>query len=106
VNAVRSWAWAGALLMAAAPALALAETHTVVIDGMQFQLPSLAVKRGDKVVWQNKDLVPHTVTAKGGFDSGNIDPGKQWSWTASGDGRIDYICTYHPGMKGSLTVRP
>jgi plastocyanin len=98
--------WAGALLMLAAPAPALAETHTVVIDGMQFRPAALSVRRGDTIVWNNKDLVPHTATVKGGFDSGNVDPGKQWRWTVSGDGRIDYICTYHPGMKGSLTVRP
>ena len=104
MNAVRSWT--GALLLMLAVAPALAETHTVVIDGMQFQPATLAVRRGDTIVWRNKDLVPHTATVKGGFDSGNIDPGKQWSWTVRGDGRIDYICTYHPGMKASLTVRP
>lgn len=103
---VRSWAWGGALLMLTAPAAALAETHTVVIDGMQFKPATLAVQRGDEVVWKNKDLVPHNATGKGGLDSGNIDPGKQWSWTADGEGRIDYVCTYHPGMKGSLMVRP
>ena len=98
MSAVRSWA--GALLVLAASAPAIAETHTVVIDGMQFQPATLAVRRGDTVVWHNKDLVPHTATVKGGFDSG-----KQWRWTVRGDGRIDYICTYHPAMKGSLTVR-
>ena len=104
MNAVRSSA--GAVLLTLAVAPALAETHTVVIDGMQFQPATLAVKRGDTVVWDNRDLVPHTATAKGGFDSGNIDAGKPWRWTVRGDGRIDYVCTYHPGMKGSLTVRP
>ena len=103
MNAIR--ARAGALLMLAAPALALAETHTVVIDGMKFEPATLVVKRGDTVVWHNKDLVPHTATVAGGFDSGNIDPGRQWRWTVRGDGRIDYVCTYHPGMKAALTVR-
>ena len=103
MNAVRSWT--GALLLMLAVAPALAETHAVVIDGMQFQPETLAVRRGDTIVWRNKDLVPHTATVKGGFDSGNIDPGKQWSWTVRGDGRIDYICTYHPLMKAILRVR-
>lgn len=106
MNAVRPWAGALLLLMQAAPAPALAETRTVVIDGMQFRPATLAVRRGDTVVWRNKDLVPHTATVAGGFDSGSIDPGRQWRWTVHGDGRIDYVCTYHPGMKGSLTVRP
>lgn len=103
MNAVRRCACVLPLL--AAPLMAWAETHTVVIDGMGFQPATLVLKRGDTVVWQNKDLVPHTATAAGGFDSGHIESGKQWSWTVRGDGRIDYVCTYHPGMKGSLTVR-
>ena len=103
MNGVRRRACVLPLL--AAPLMAWAETHTVVIDGMQFQPPTLVLKRGDTVVWQNKDLVPHTATAAGGFDSGRIESGERWSWTVPGDGRIDYVCTYHPGMKGSLTVR-
>ena len=105
MNAVRAF-FAGALLMLVAAAPALAETHTVVIDGMRFQPDTLAVRSGDTVVWRNRDLVPHTATARAGFDSGNIDPGRTGSWTVHGDGRIDYVCTYHPGMKASLTVRP
>ena len=97
--------WAGLLLMLAAPASAPAETHTVLIDGMQFRPATLVVRRGDTVVWHNQDLVPHTVTVVGGFDSGHIDPGGQWRWTVGGEGRIDYVCTYHPGMKGALTLR-
>lgn len=81
-------------------------THTVTVEAMRFSPERLTVKPGDIVVWINKDLVPHTATAKGGFDSGNVDPGRQWRWTVKGDGRIDYVCTYHPGMKGSLAVRP
>ena len=105
MSAVRRWACVLPLL--AAPLVARAETHTLVMEGMQIKPATLAVKRGDTVVWQNKDLVPHTATstAAGVFDSGRIDPGKQWSWTVRGDGRIDYVCTYHPGMKASLTVR-
>jgi plastocyanin len=103
VNAVRRWACV--LPVLAAPLMARAETHTVVIEAMQFRPATLVLKRGDRVVWHNKDVVPHTATAEGGFDSGRMDPGQRWSWTVRGDGRIDYICTYHPGMKGSLAVR-
>ena len=57
------------------PALAGAATQTVTIEGMKFQPASVTVKRGDTVVWQNKDVVPHTATAAGKFDSKNIDGG-------------------------------
>lgn len=95
-------AWAVVLSV---PLIAAAETHTVVIEGMQFKPAELVVKRGDKVVWQNKDLVPHTATAAGRFDTGDIPVNKDHSWVAGEPGRYDYVCTYHPGMKGSVVVK-
>jgi plastocyanin len=89
----------------ALPGLAAAATHTVTIEGMQFMPATLTVKRGDKVVWQNKDVVPHTATAKGKFDSGNIAAGNRWSRAMKKAGRYDYICTFHPGMKAVVVVQ-
>lgn len=86
------------------PLAAGAATHTVTIEGMQFQPATLTVKRGDKVVWRNKDIVPHTATAPGKFDSKGIAGGASWSWRARAKGRYDYVCTYHPGMKATLAV--
>jgi plastocyanin len=94
-----------ALAMLALPVAAgAATTHTVTMEGMQFQPATLTVKRGDKVIWRNKDIVPHTATAPGKFDSKGIAGGASWSWTAKTKGRYDYVCTYHPGMKATLTV--
>jgi plastocyanin len=96
------WVLAAALSL---PCLAGAATHVVTIEGMKFAPAEVTVKRGDKVVWQNKDMVPHTVTAPGSLDSGRIAVGKSWSWTAKAAGRHEYVCTYHPGMKGVVTVQ-
>ena len=92
-------------IMLATPTLAAPATHTVVIDGMRFDPPALTVARGDRVVWTNKDLVPHTATASGTFKSISIAPGKSWTWTAKKSGSHGYICTFHPTMKGTLVVR-
>jgi plastocyanin len=92
-------------LTVASPVKARAETHVVVVEGMQFTPATLTVKRGDTVTWQNKDLVPHTATAAGRFDSGGIAAGKSWSWQPAAAGRFDYVCTYHLGMKGTLVVQ-
>jgi plastocyanin len=89
----------------ALPQLAAAETHVVTIEAMVIRPATLAVRPGDQVVWQNKDLVPHTATAQGRFDSGAIAAGKSWTWTAAGPGRIDYVCTFHPGMKAGIVVQ-
>jgi plastocyanin len=88
----------------ALPGLAAAATHTVTIEGMKFVPATLTVKRGDKVVWQNKDVVPHTATAKGTFDSGTIATGKSFSQALKKAGHFDYVCNFHPGMKATVVV--
>ena len=99
-----------ALLMAVAaagfatPAVA-ATTHTVAMDGTRFIPETLTVKRGDRVVWVNKDPFPHTATADGIFDSKSIAPGHSWSYVAAKSGELAYVCTLHPGMKGTLLVQ-
>jgi plastocyanin len=94
-----------AVALLAACGAASAETHVVTIEGMKFQPATLSVKPGDTVTWRNKDVVPHTATAAGKFDSGNIAAGQSWSWKAAAKGEFGYVCTYHPGMKATLTVK-
>ena len=87
------------------PALGVAETHEVRIEGMQFAPATLVVKKGDKVAWRNVDLVPHTATAAGRFDSRTIGAGGSWTYLANKPGRYDYVCSLHPGMKATLVVQ-
>ncbi len=83
-----------------------ATTHTVAIDGTEFRPLILSVKRGDRVVWENKDPFPHTATASDrSFDSHSIAPGKSWSWVAKKAGEYPYVCTLHPTMKGTVIVQ-
>lgn len=98
---------AAALAATVATSLALAAgaSHEVTIEGMQFQPASVTVHRGDTVTWTNADLVPHTATAKGQFDSGNIAPGKSYSRRMEQAGEFDYVCKYHPGMHARLVVQ-
>ena len=49
-------------------------------------------------------MYPHTVTAKGVFDSHDIDVNGSWKYTARKAGEFAYICTRHPTMKGTLKV--
>lgn len=78
--------------------------HVVTIQNMQFEPAELIVKRGSRVVWINKDLFPHTATAKT-FDSGSIEANASWSYVASEPGDHAYLCAFHPTMKGRLIVR-
>ena len=96
-------------LMAAAVGFAIpavaATTHTVAMDGTRFVPETLTVERGDRVVWVNKDPFPHTATAGGTFDSKSIAAGDSWSYVAHKSGELAYVCTLHPGMKGTLIVQ-
>jgi len=86
------------------PALA-SKTHTIAMDGTRFIPETLTIKRGDRVVWVNKDPFPHTATAAGTFDSKSIVAGHSWSYVARKSGEFAYVCTLHPGMKGTLLVQ-
>ena len=80
-------------------------THTVTIDATRYQPARLTVHVGDTVVWVNKDLIPHTATAKGGaFDSKVVAPGASWRFTVKAKGATDYACLFHPTMPGRLDV--
>jgi plastocyanin len=76
----------------------------VAIDGTRYAPEVVTVARGERVTWINRDPFPHTVTAHGAFDSGDIAAGRSWSFTARKAGRYDYICTLHPNMKGPIVV--
>src|SRR5215831_392639 len=80
--------------------------HRVEIKGMAYAPAELVVARGDRVVWTNRDIVPHTVTAEHRqFDSGFLSPSAEWSLVVRDPGRIAYACTFHPTMKGVLVVK-
>jgi plastocyanin len=82
--------------------------HVVKIENMAFSPAVLHVLTGERVVFRNLDLVPHTVTAKTApaFDSGTLQGGDEWTFTPPHAGTYHYVCTFHPMMKGSLVVRP
>ena len=72
---------------------------------MQFHPTSLTVHAGDRVVWRNRDLVPHTATAAGVFDSKAIAAHASWTYTANQSGKFPYVCSFHPTMKATLAVK-
>lgn len=96
---------------AAAPAVAASQVQ-IVEPALQppqawtFSPNDINVKTGQTVTWTNTGAVAHTVTADDGasFDSGTIAPGATFNLTPSAAGTFAYHCTFHPWMKGTLTV--
>ncbi|WP_234021143.1 cupredoxin domain-containing protein [Streptomyces sp. 142MFCol3.1] len=93
---------------AATSASTNADTARITIKNFAFSPATSTVKAGEKVTVVNEDSAAHTVTASegGAFDTGSIASGKSVSFTApSKAGSYAFICTFHPNMKGTLTVR-
>ena len=104
MGALLAIAWfAGSLFPGAASA---GTQHQVVIDAMQYSPQTLEVRRGDVVVWTNKDPFPHTASSDGqGFDSKEIPADGTWTMEATREGTYPYHCTLHPTMHGVLVVK-
>jgi len=94
---------------AAPPAAAAAKPGQevkVTMKDIKYVPEAVTAKAGQKIVWENTDAPPHTVTATSGatFDSGNMAPGDTFDYTPSKPGKIAYFCEIHPNQKGSITV--
>ena len=95
-----------ALIVGSAAAHAAGKTHAVRIEGMKFVPERIEVAAGDTIVWTNKDIVPHTVTAaEAKVESGELQTGRSFRLVARKPGEIDYICRLHPVMKGVVVVK-
>ncbi|MFE9438539.1 cupredoxin family copper-binding protein [Streptomyces sp. NPDC006602] len=87
---------------------ASAAAARIVIENFTFNPANLQVRPGTKIMVVNRDSAAHTVTATGDktFDTGSIASGATATFTApSTSGSYSYICTIHPNMEGTLTVR-
>jgi plastocyanin len=80
--------------------------HAITIKNFAFAPSTLTVAPGTTVTVTNRDQVAHTVTSsKGGFDTGDIQPGQSKTITAPNTpGSYPYICSIHQYMTGTLIV--
>lgn len=79
---------------------------TVKIRNFKFEPANLALAVGKTVQFINVDEEPHTATATDGtFNSKALDTNQTWNYTATKPGIYPYICSVHPFMKGTLTVK-
>jgi plastocyanin/type II secretory pathway pseudopilin PulG len=79
----------------------------IVIDRHLFLTPKIKIKKGTKVIWTNKELVPHTVTSTKDpktLDSSIFGTGQKFEFTFNEAGTFDYYCILHPEMVGVVIV--
>ena len=106
---------------AAAPAKPQADVTLTILEGAatqgspDYDPDALTVKKGDTILVDNLDLMPHTVT--NGKDASDTTSGKLFDTSILNGGEFKvletanvdagphpYYCTVHPYMTGTLTV--
>jgi len=79
----------------------------VTIQGNNFLKDEMTIPLGATVRWTNKDFVDHTVTSNNGtFASSTLSNEDTFEYTFNSVGTFDYHCTIHPGMNGTIIVKP
>ena len=96
---------AGVLAAVSVSSNAKPALHSIDMRGVRFAPVRVDARSGDRVVWTNRDSVPHTVTAAdASWDSGEIPPGESFEWTVKAGDDVRYRCRYHAGMTGEIGV--
>lgn len=75
--------------------------HVNVVDN-KFEPGTIEILPGDTVTWDFKGGVQHNVVGDG-FKSDNMKDGS-FEHTFNSADSYDYVCTLHPGMKGTVEV--
>lgn len=93
-----------------APALPLAaraagSVHHVDIRGFAFEPEEIAVEIGDRIVFTNHDIAPHTATARDvSWDTGTLEAGEHTELTVTEAWTSDFFCVHHPAMEARLLI--
>jgi plastocyanin len=87
---------------------AWAADASITIDNFTFSPPTLVTQAGTKVVWTNRDDIPHLVADADHpteMKSPPLDTGDTFAVTFSKPGTYHYFCVLHPMMRGTIVVR-
>lgn len=100
----RRLALAVAVLALTGSAPATAATVRMTIDSLAFVPAVVTAHVGDTIEWVNKGFLDHTATSKArGWDV-MIPAKKTATLVVKQAGTVDYICRFHPNMKGRLVI--
>ena len=78
----------------------------VLIKNFDYSPMDLSIASGTTVVWKNLDGEPHTIASVDGmFRSPALDQNDSYSFTFNHPGVFKYICSIHPKMKATITVK-
>jgi plastocyanin len=84
-----------------------AQEATIGIDNFAFASAETTVRAGTKVLFVNRDDIPHLVVlANGKARSKALDTDDSFAFIFDKPGEFIYFCGLHPQMKGKIIVTP
>jgi plastocyanin len=94
-----------------APASASACPEGAVVIAMRdikFVPEDARAKVGDTVCWPNEEAIQHNAVAESGadFQSELYGEGETFTTKLTEPGTVEYVCTVHPSMTGTIEVTP
>jgi plastocyanin len=74
---------------------------------IKFDPEDATARAGQEICWTNEDEIEHNAVAESGADFKSELYGKGETFTATVEepGRVEYVCTVHPGMTGTIDVQ-
>ena len=79
-------------------------TGTLTVEGFAFHPYCFSVASGSTISVANHDGRGHNFTVKGTDIAVGLPGGGTGKATAPAPGTYDFLCTIHPGMKGTIIV--
>jgi plastocyanin len=75
----------------------------ISIKDSAFKPAQVTIKKGSRVIWTNKDSVPHSIKSAI-FNSQILSQEQSFSFVFNEAGTFDYSCSIHPSMTGKIIV--
>ena len=80
----------------------------IAMRDIKFDPAEAQAKVGQEICWPNEDEIQHNAVAESGADFRSELYGKDETFTETVEqaGTVEYVCTIHPGMTGTIEVTP
>ncbi|MGH2948601.1 MAG: cupredoxin domain-containing protein [Solirubrobacteraceae bacterium] len=80
----------------------------IAMSDIKFDPENATAKAGQEICWPNEDTIQHNAVAESGadFESDLYGKGETFTTTVEEPGTVEYVCTIHPGMTGTIEVTP
>ena len=78
----------------------------ISMDDLKFDPEDATADAGQEVCWVNEETIDHNAVDEetGKFRSELFGKDETFTTTIDEPGTINYVCTVHPGMTGTLTI--